>query len=262
MPLLRLAVASQRFALPPKEAIRAAASMGVSGVQFDVRQQLRPADLSETGRRHFLHGLDEAGLQVASLHFPTRHSLYDQEELEARVAACREAMDFAAKLKAKVVTVRAGRVPDDEGSPEFQILRDVLTDLARHGNMAGVVLALTPTRDDPQRLGSLLKGITSGPIGVNFDPATFVMSGHAPVSAFAMLRELVAHFTVRDALQDIDGAGVEVAVGRGEVPWDEMLALVQEADYRGWMTIDRTQGDDKPGDMARAAKYLGNVMLG
>src|SRR5262245_44903544 len=144
---LKLAVATQLFSQPLRMSIRAASTLGVSGVVFDVRNELRPAELSQTGRRQLLHDLSDLGLVVAALHFPTRRSFADQEELEARVAGCRQAMSFAYELKGRVVTVRVGRIPETDDAPEAAILRDVLSDLARHANNVGVSLAVTPSRD-------------------------------------------------------------------------------------------------------------------
>jgi sugar phosphate isomerase/epimerase len=67
---------------------------------------------------------------------------------------------------------------------------------------------------------------------------------------------------VRDAVREMDGSGVEVPLGRGEVVWDEFLALVDEIGYRGWLTVDRTAGDDKLHDAARAIQYLRRVAAG
>lgn len=262
MPPLQLAVATRCFRQPLKQAVHSAAACGAAGVQLDVRTELKPAELSETGRRQLLYHLDELGLRVASLHFPARRTFYDQDQLEARVAATRTALELAWQLKCGAVTARVGRIPDDAGSIEYQILADVLNDLARHANRAGAVLAITPTRDSPSSLAGFIEQITEGPLAVNFDPAAFITAGHDPVDAFRTLHEHVAHVTLRDAIREVDGTGVEVALGRGEVEWDELLALFDEADYAGWMTAERTSGDDPAGDVARAIQYVKNVARG
>ena len=259
---LRMAVATRAFHEPLKRAVQAAAEMGAQGVQLDLRNEVRPGELSETGRRQLLHYLDELNLSVASAMFPTRRAFYDLEELEARIAAARQAMEFGFQMKTSVLTLRVGRVPEEAESEEYDILRNVLGDLARHGNRVGVTLAITPTRDDPARLRELLKQITEGPVGINFDPANFVMAGSHPSRALEILQEYLVHVLVRDGIRDLDGSGLEVPVGRGEVEWEEMLALFDEADYHGWLTLDRTQGDDRPGDIRRAMQYLRNVAAG
>jgi hypothetical protein len=43
--------------------------------------------------------------------------------------------------------------------------------------------------------------------------------------------------------------------------WVEILPLLAEIAYTGWVTVVRTQGDDKRGDVARAVEYLKNVGL-
>ncbi|MGE5192602.1 MAG: sugar phosphate isomerase/epimerase family protein [Deltaproteobacteria bacterium] len=247
--------------MPLKEALRAAANLEAGGVQFDARDELRPGELTDTGRRQLLHGLGELGLSVASLAFPTRRSFYDEEQLDARVAAAKRGMDLAWQLRARVMTARIGKVPPDKESKPYRLLLDVLGDLARHGNQVGATLAITPSHDSPQALSELIGSIKTGPLGIDFDPAVFVMSGHNPAEALRGLHSLVVHFTARDAIRDADGGGLETALGRGEVDWIELLLLLDEINYPGWVTVTRTQGDDRAGDAARAIQYMKNVLL-
>ena len=65
---------------------------------------------------------------------------------------------------------------------------------------------------------------------------------------------------VRDGLSEADGAGVEVPVGRGEVDWESVLASLAEAGYAGWLTPDRTTGEDPAADAAKAVTYIKRVM--
>lgn len=259
---LRIAVATSCFGQPLKEAVRTAAEMGASGVQFDVGHELRPTDLSDTGRRQLLHYLDELNLAAASLRFTARRAFYDQQRLDERVDAVKVSLQLAFQLKCRVVTGRIGRVPADPASAEYRLLRDVLNDVARCSNRVGAVFAVTPSGDSADALARLLDAVTDGPMGVNFDPAIFIMHGQGPSDALRRLHTLVHHVQVRDAVREVDGTGVEVPVGRGEVEWDELLALLEETDYRGWLTVDRTQGEDKQADCARAVQYLQRVAAG
>lgn len=258
----RIAVASHCFSRPVREVLRVAAESGAAGLQFDARHDLRPADLSETGRRQFLQNLRELGLQVASLSFPTRRTLYDTDDLDRRVAAIKATMQFAWELKASVVTARIGRVPADAASAQFETLCQVLRDLAAFGNRVGAALSITPTHDSPEELVALLSRIETGPIGVNFDPANFVMTGYDPGSAYRTLHGVIRHVQARDAIREVDGSGLEVAMGRGDVQWDELLALIDESRFSGWLTCDRTAGEDRAGDVTRAVRYLKSVAAG
>ncbi len=262
MQMLRFAVATKSFGQPLRQSLETAANLGIHGLQLDVRSELKPTDLSETGRRQFLHQLGEMDLSVASLCFPARRSYYDSEQLDARVAATKAAMQFAFQLKAPVVTARIGRIPTDRDSQAYFVLRDVLIDLARFGNHVGTTFTITPTNDSPEVLADLIASVTDGPLGIDFDPANFVMTGSNPTQAWRTLYQSVRNVQVRDAVRDIDGSGQEVPVGRGEVDWEEFLAITDEAGYRSWLTVQRTTGDDKTGDCARAVQYLSRVAMG
>jgi sugar phosphate isomerase/epimerase len=258
--LLRLAVATSVLNQPLRHAIVSAAAAGANGVQLDARNEVKPADYGETARRQLLHELGERGLKVASLAFPLRHSLHAIEHLDARLAAVREAMEFAALLKASVVVVRAGRVLDDPSSAENQRLADVLDEFARLGNHLGVTLSVTPAAEPPGTLAAILETIKSGPIGIDFDPAACAIAGRGAPDDLRTLHAYVTHVQVRDAVRDVDGTGLETPVGRGEVDWPELLAIIGEMNYQGWLTVRRTGGDDVAGDCARAIKYIRNVV--
>lgn len=258
MQALRFAVATDVFGLPIREAVLAAAEVGAQAVQFNARDELRPGDLSETGRRQFLHLLSERDLQVASLRFPTRRAVYDEEQLDARVAALRAAIEFARQLKSSVLTFRIGKLPADD-SPAWPVLVDVLTDLARHGNQHGVIPCVTPMTAPIDRLVELAASIRSGLIGIDFDPSVVAVASERPHEAYRQHHAQVRHVVARDAVKGLDGGATEVPVGRGEVDWVELLPLLLEADYGGWLTVARSQGQDRAGDAARAIKYLSRV---
>ncbi|MBX3436681.1 MAG: sugar phosphate isomerase/epimerase [Planctomycetaceae bacterium] len=259
MPRVRLAVATARFSRDLRDVVRLASETGASGLQFDARQQLKPTDLSETGRRQLLHTLGERELTVASLTFPLRKPLYDQEQLDLRIAAIKQAMQFAWDLKSRVLTCRIGRIPDANDSRDVSRLHEVLSDLAAYGDRVGVTFSIMPAGDPPGEISSLIHQIRTGRLGIDFDPAERIMSRHNPLSSLRELHEVVSHVTVRDALRDADGAGREVIVGRGESDWPALLAALDEMNFTGWMTVDRTTGSDPSGDAARAVQYVKNV---
>jgi sugar phosphate isomerase/epimerase len=259
---LRLALATRCLAQPLKPALMLASQLGATGVQLDARNEAKPTEMSGTGRRQFAHVLAEIGLQLASLDFPLRRPLWDAERLDARVEALKQTMEFAYELKSRTVTVRMGGLPDESDIAGQSLLKGVLDDLARHGNHVGATVAVGLGREPAARLVEVLGAVTGGPIGVNFDPAAAVTSGESPVKALEALGQFVAHVMVRDATRDSDGGGSEVPVGRGDVPWDEILAILQGTSYGGWLTVERTQGEDRAGDAGRAIRFLQSVYRG
>lgn len=259
MPQLSLAVATRYIGLPLRRALESAAATGAKGVQLDVRHELQPHELSETGRRQFKHALGEQVLTLAAFEFPTRRSFYDVETLDTDVANLKTALEFAYQMGVTVVVGRVGRIPEDAASKEYQLLVQVLNDVARHSNHVGATFALTPSIDSPESLKDLFDLVTEGPLGLNLDPGGMAMNAVKWVATYRALHDRVLAVQVRDGIRDIDGQGLEVAVGRGEVAWDECLALLHEGAFRGWMTVTRSMGDDKVGDMARAIRFIKNV---
>lgn len=259
MQVWRRAVACHCLSVPLRRAARTAAELGAAGLQFDLRHELRPAELSETGRQQLRHDLEIEGISIASFSFPMRRSLYDPEHIDARVSGLKQALGFAYQLRVPIVVARIGAIPADSQSREYHLLVEVLNDVARHSNRVGATLAITPTRDTPDGLRTLLAQIQEGPLGLNFDPAAFAMSGQDAVAAYRQLHAQVLHITARDGVRDIDGDGREVPLGTGDVDWPELLALINEADYRNWITVDRTHSATPLVDAERALMYLKNV---
>ncbi len=259
---LRLAAATRCWKTPLLETIGSAADLGVEGLQFDLREELPPTALTETGRRDFLHRLRERGLQVASGWVPLQRPLASEYQLERRLAFLREAMTFAFQLGAPTLCFRCGRIPEDLSNDEGRTLVEILADLADHANHVGVVLGLTPSADTAAQLVKLVSQIKTGPIGIDFDPAHFAMSGQPVVDSLRALHAHIVHVQLRDGMRDLAGGGSELAVGQGIVDWTELVALLGEMDYRGWLTAIRTQGDDKPADIARGLRFVKQLLLG
>ncbi|MGQ0635252.1 MAG: sugar phosphate isomerase/epimerase family protein [Planctomycetaceae bacterium] len=261
MARLQIAIATRYLNEPLRQALRSAAEMGAQGVQLDLRDELPAGELTETGRRQFRHHLNEMGLRVAAAHFPTRRTYFDEESLDARVAATRAAMDFAWDLGCTVLMVRWGKIPGDKASKEYRTLVEVIGDLAAYGNRVGVTLAAAPMHDSAEAMRELIGAIQTGPAGVDFDPAGFVLAGQKPHEALQTLLPFVAHVQARDAIREIGGSGLEVPLGRGETDWGLLLPVLEEAGYRRWISVVRTQGDDKRGDIRRAVQFLKNVLV-
>ncbi|GAB4153702.1 MAG: hypothetical protein Tsb009_30150 [Planctomycetaceae bacterium] len=256
----RIAAVTKCFHQPLKKSLRTAQELGFAGVQLDAIQEIKPAEFTDSAKRQFLLHLRELGLAVASLNVPARKSLYHLDDLDNRIDTLKQTMRFAFQLQSKTVTSRVGQIPEDTQSPEYQTLLSVLNDLARHANHVGAVLAITPSGDDFQSLEKLLSGVTEGPIGLHLDPTSLIASGQQPARFFEQFADYVLQIQIRDALRDMDGGVQETPVGRGEVIWDEFLVLIHSADYPGWLTVERQQGNDKQNDMVRAMKFVRNIL--
>ncbi|MBM4074847.1 MAG: sugar phosphate isomerase/epimerase [Planctomycetes bacterium] len=262
MPLLKLAVATRCFRMPILDSLTAVRDLSVSGVQLDLGHELPPESLSESGRRQLLHRISELDLKISGAAFPNTPLLLNDHNVDRQVESLCRAMTFAYSINATTLCCRLGKIPENRESRERNRLVEILGDLARHGNHVGTVFCLTPTNDSAEDLKSLVDEIKSGPLGIDFDPAHFAMTGRSSIEAFRLLHRDVRHFQLRDGLRDFSGGSQESPVGQGTIDWPTLLALLAEADYSGWVTAIRTQGDSIPRDLARSIEYIRDLLPG
>ncbi len=285
---LRLAVATEDFASSLKKSIGLAATCEVAGVLLNSRSEVPPDQATKSSLRQVLLYVRERQLKVAGLSCPTRHALHDPEYLEPRIDMIRKSMSLARKLETSELLIRCGRIPDPdvESEPvktasvsvdeqpnpfsfatpstsaatspaaEFSVLCEILNDLAQHGNHVGCVLNLQLASYDQRLIKRLLSEVRTGPLNIVLDPATAVMTGAIVTDTYRDLYQHVGYVRARDAVRDIDGAGVEVSVGDGVVDWVELLPTLVEADYKGWVCVERTGGDARADDVRRGVSHL------
>lgn len=262
MQILKISVATAGFGLPLKEAIKKAASIGAQGLLLDARYEIQTQEFTDSARRQFQHLLGELGLKLIGFQFPLRRPLADPADLDLRVDSLKKAMSLAALFQVRVLTFRTGPIPASDESKPFIEFRQILEDLALHGNHIGVVPALTPAGETPEQLKRLLEEIKTGFVGIDCDPALNLATKQRTTEILRSLHDRIAHVQIRDALRDLDGQVREMVVGRGEVDWTEIIPTLQEIEYRGWLTINRTDGNDRVGDAGRAIEYLQELFPG
>jgi len=256
----KLALPTRSLELPIKQALAQAATMQVSGVQLDLRGEIKPASLSETGRRQLLQLLREYNLSVASTTFPLRSTLYDPIRLESRMEAIKSALLFTYQLHSRVLTIPIGTLPDTD-SNTYKLLGELLNDIARWSNHVGATLSVTTTGQDPQALKALLECITEGEIGIDYDPAAVWVAGYNPIDSFRILHDRIKHTQVRDIVRQSSHTGLEVPLGRGELDWLELMALHEEAAMQNWYTLIRNEGHDQSEDLRNAVQYLNRLTM-
>jgi sugar phosphate isomerase/epimerase len=149
-------------------------------------------------------------------------------------------MDFAYSLGSSVVINAIGYVPEDAEHPAYVQLLASLTELARHGERVGAILACETGTEPVSRLTNLIGSITTGSIGIHFNPASLILADHYDNDAIRLCAPLVRSVSIRDAVRDLaQRRGVEVEIGRGSAEFPEILGVLEEQGYRGWFIVDR-----------------------
>lgn len=260
MNLFKLALPTAAFRQPLRTSLQSASRLQIDGVHFDIRNEVRSADFGETACRQLRHYLEELRLKVAAVTLPTRYPLCDTELLDLRVQAVKEGLDFARRLGTSTLCVRLGQLPGDVESREYRHVVEVVSDLAAYGDRVGTTLALSTVGNSANAIKQLCQEVSTGAVGVDIDPAGFVFEGLKPHRELRELHGSVLHVSLRDGMRTSAGSGVETAVGAGEVEWEEFLATLAEMEYHGWLTPQRTAGEDHLTDITRAVSYVRAVM--
>ncbi|OGV66259.1 MAG: hypothetical protein A3K19_03735 [Lentisphaerae bacterium RIFOXYB12_FULL_65_16] len=188
---------------------------------------------------------------------------WDENWRRAQVAA-----GTAKELGLKLVTMHAGFLPHDRKDPTFNKLIDRVVKIARVFADNGVTLTFETGQETAETLVIFLdeldrRGATN--TGVNFDPANMILYDmDEPVAALRQVASRVKHVHIKDAIRTtVKGQwGQEVVVGTGQVDWTAFLQVLADADYKGYLMIEREAGDDRVGDMRAGKTYLEKLMRG
>lgn len=252
---VRIAIQTKCLAQPLRQALHTAGRLEADGVQIDLRQELSVADLSDTALRQLRKMLDDLNLRVGSVAFPTRRGFDNPDQLERRIEATLQAMHCASRLGSRVILLMLGPPPAPE-TAERNTLLEALGTLSAHGNRIGVELALQTTAP-PAELEELLGELPDGALGLDLNPADFVLSGGSPREFVERLGARVVHLAANDAVRGFGSSGgSDVELGRGATDFPALLATLEEHGYRGWATIERRGSRQPVADVENAVRFL------
>src|SRR5262249_12635139 len=187
--------------------------------------------------------------------------LDEAEDQQPRVEHVRKVMSLSFDLGPRGTVVEAGQGPGKEDEPPAALLREGLAERGRHGGREGAGLALETGLESSEVLAAYLATFDTGSLAANLDPGNLLLHGFDPVACVAALRGRIAHTHAKDARTGgASRAAREVPLGHGDVDWLAYLGALEEAEYRGWLAVEREGGDDRAGDVARGVAFLRRLL--
>ena len=263
------------FGLPVATAIERAAALGFDGVQiYATTGSFSPDALDAEAIKSYRELLKSKGLEVSALCGDMGgHGFQIAEDNPARIEMTNRIVDLACDLGTNVVTTHIGVIPSDKNDPTYKVMLDALTACGKYAKSRGVTLAIETGPETADVLYGFIQD-TEGGVGVNLDPANFVMvTGQDPVAAVKLLGKHIVHTHVKDGVMlrrtdpkiiydhfatgGIEALNVadffkEVPVGTGDVDFPAYIAALKEAGYDGYLTIERETGADPEADIVLA----------
>lgn len=277
---MKLGVITDCFKKPLEECIVLAAKNGFDGVQiYATSGEFSPETLTEEKKAEIKKLLKENNLEVSALCGDMGGYGFEIEKDNAeRVEKTKRIIDIAVEFGAKAVTTHIGVIPSDKTEPRYGVMLNALTAAGLYAKEKGVTLAIETGPEFAKTLLAFLKD-TKGGVGVNLDPANFVMvTGQDPVQAVELLKDYIVHTHAKDGVKISDDmtptevyhafavGGVdalnacegfkELPLGQGDVQWDEYLKALKEIGYDGFLTIERECGENQREDITSAVRFL------
>lgn len=282
---MKIGVITDCFKQSHEYGIREAARLGLDGVQiYATTGEFSPETLTEEKKAEYKKLIKENNLVVSALCGDMGGYGFEREEDNAeRIERTKRIIDLAVEFGAKVITTHIGVISEEKGEPRYTVMLKALTECGLYAKEHGVTLAIETGPERAKTLKAFLDD-TKGGVGVNLDPANFVMvTGQDPVEAVYLLKDYIVHTHAKDGvrLKENDALAVyhafavggvealeacegfkEVPLGEGRVNWSAYLNALKDIGYNGFLTIERETGDDPADDIALAATFLRGLLKG
>ena len=276
-----IGVILESFRKPIPEAVDAAAKLGAKGLQvYATATRLAKTEMSPAQRRDFLRMVKDHGLCFSALCGDLGKGFGNPELNPALVEESKRILDIALEMETNIVTTHIGVVPADENHPRYRIMQDACGELARYADTLGAHFAVETGPEPASVLRHFLDGLHSSGVAVNLDPANLVMVNRDdPVAAVHTLKDYIVHTHAKDGRQlhvcdpeivygvrpkdpdcVTDDSFIELPLGEGDVPFPAYLKALEDAGYRGFLTIEREVGEHPEKDIATAVDFLKNLI--
>jgi len=257
------------------QSIRKVAELGFEAVQLTF---LPPSDLEPPGLKRIAAALKETGLKVPGgmVGFPGEDwasiasirktgGLIDAATFPERLEICKRFAAGHAQLGIRHITTHVGFVPEP-GSPNYAAVVDRIGQAAEAFRAAGLTMGMETGQERAEVLLSVIKDLGGDDVSINFDPANFVLyASDDPVRAARLLGSRTSMAHMKDAIaSDKPGEvwGVEPALTKGEVNLKAVLKALEAGGFKGPLIVEREGGEDRPGDLAAARRWLLDLMAG
>ncbi|MCL2499138.1 MAG: sugar phosphate isomerase/epimerase [Defluviitaleaceae bacterium] len=171
---------------------------------------------------------------------------------------------FAPKVQVRDVCTHMGFIPENPCDALYGEVVAAIRYLAHYYKDFGLRLNMETGQETPIVLLRVINDVGTGNLGINFDPANFLMYGKAnPIDAVKMLGPYINGVHAKDGEYPTNGAelGKEKPLGEGRVGIQSFVQAIKDVGYKGAITIEREiSGEQQKIDMLAAKALLEKLL--
>lgn len=250
---MKIGLISDSFRLGFEDSIKAANSLGVSGVQKYMTFGDFTADtLTGDKLKEVKDIMSSNGLVFSAICGDFGVDLDDDSVVEKS----KRVLDKAKELDCHIVTTHIGHLYETDDA-RMEKIRKNAQELALYADSIGSFFAAETGTEKAVVLKSFLDSLGAKGLRVNYDPANLVMvADDDPVAGVYTLRDYIVHTHAKDGVRNSDGSWLEVPLGQGGVDFDKYIAALNDIGYSGYLTIEREVGENPAADIGMAVDFL------
>jgi sugar phosphate isomerase/epimerase len=150
--------------------------------------------------------------------------------------------------------------PVEADTPFESSVDAAMSELGRRADRYSVIVAFRSDLSSFAALDRALRKADCPWFGVDLDPVAVLRDHWGTDEVFSRLGGLVRHVRSRDASVGHDHRTRPAAIGHGDVDWGQLAALLDEAGYNGWLTIDPLELSDRQAAAREGLEQLREVV--
>lgn len=231
-----------------KKAIALYASIGFDGIDLICDNEYpcaislnpSPAEVKEIKKITRYYGIPI----VALTPYVKEFNVADHERRQRAIEEMKKCIDIAMEFGCRSIRVLAGIEPEkNEWEEAFKRLVDTLQQLAEYAAESNLSLnienhsgSMAMTAVETVRL---VEAVNRENVGILYDPANLIIYGSPDYRlSFKQQAKYIRHVHVKDDLVFERGGYLPVPIGKGFIPWPEIIQLLKGIDFDGYLSIE------------------------
>jgi len=183
---------------------------------------------------------------------------------EARVAALKQASDFAKQCGIPAFETHCGFIPENPNDPLYRETVEAIRQVASHCRMNGQPFLYHAGQETPVTLLRTIQDVGLDNQGVGLDTANLILCGKGhPLDALEVYRPYLKSVNAKDGLYPTDAKhlGQETPIGEGKVDFPRFLPRLKALGYTAPIIIEReVSGPQFLSDLKHSKTFLENLL--